>query len=311
MRSPVAHARLTGVRIPDHLRICGFHRQGPDRRAADPGGVAAARLSGFGAASAGHRQDPPRRRADRDVRRRYAAREAEDIAAQVVVEYEELPAVVDMLKAQRARQRRWCTIRSKGTSISRSVSTVRYRSRGEDRAGQGHARGAHGAAGHVADRVPRLHRAVGCAAQSADPPRRHPVSARGAHRAGAGAANPRNRRFASSPPMWAAASATRRSWRRRKSASAGLRCGAAIRCAGSRTGASSSRPTPTAANITTYVRLRRRAGQVPRFRCQGRGRFRRLLGLPVHLGDRAFAGQRDPARARTTFRSIAARRPRS
>ena len=33
VRSPVAHARLTGVRIPDDLRVLGFHRQGPDRGA--------------------------------------------------------------------------------------------------------------------------------------------------------------------------------------------------------------------------------------------------------------------------------------
>ncbi len=38
------------------------------------------------------------------------------------------------------------------------------------------------------------------------------------------------------------------------------------------------------------------ARQAPRVRGQGRGRFRRLFGLSVHLGDRALAGQRDPAR---------------
>ena len=35
------------------------------------------------------------------MRRRYTRAEAEDIAAQVTLDYEELPAVVDMLEAQR------------------------------------------------------------------------------------------------------------------------------------------------------------------------------------------------------------------
>ena len=46
-------------------------------------------------------------------------------------------------------------------------------------------------------------------------------------------------------------------------------------------------------------------------RRQGGGRFRRLLGLSVHLRDRAVAGQRRSCPARMTFRSIAARPRRS
>src|SRR5690242_3948033 len=99
VRSPVAHARLTGVRIPEHLRACVF-------TAKDLTGVANIRavspLPGFQASE----QPPLATDKLRHVGELVAMcvadtrAEAEDIAAQVVVEYEELPAVVDMLKAQ-------------------------------------------------------------------------------------------------------------------------------------------------------------------------------------------------------------------
>ena len=99
VRSPVAHARLTGVRIPEHLRSSVF-------TAKDLTDVLAIRavspLPGFQASE----QPPLVIDKIRHVGELIALcvadtrAEAEDIAAQVVVEYEELPAVVDMLKAQ-------------------------------------------------------------------------------------------------------------------------------------------------------------------------------------------------------------------
>jgi carbon-monoxide dehydrogenase large subunit len=99
VRSPVAHARLTGVRIPDHLRTSVFV-------ASDLSGVrpirAVSTMPGFQASE----QPPLVTDKIRHVGELIAMcvadtrAEAEDMAAEVVVEYEELPAVVDMLKAQ-------------------------------------------------------------------------------------------------------------------------------------------------------------------------------------------------------------------
>ena len=99
VRSPVAHARLTGIRIPDHLRDSVFI-------AKDLKGVANIRavspLPGFQASE----QPPLVTDRIRHVGELIAMcvadtrAEAEDIAAQVTIDYEELPAVVDMLKAQ-------------------------------------------------------------------------------------------------------------------------------------------------------------------------------------------------------------------
>ena len=99
VRSPVAHAKLTGVRIPDHLRDSVFI-------ARDLKGVASIRavspLPSFQASE----QPPLVTDRIRHVGELIAMcvadtrAEAEDIAAQVAVDYEELPAVVDMLKAQ-------------------------------------------------------------------------------------------------------------------------------------------------------------------------------------------------------------------
>ena len=99
VRSPVAHARLTGIRIPDHLRSSVFTAKDlTDVRAIR----AVSPLPGFQASE----QPPLVTDKIRHVGELIAMcvadtrAEAEDIAAQVVVEYEELPAVVDMLKAQ-------------------------------------------------------------------------------------------------------------------------------------------------------------------------------------------------------------------
>jgi carbon-monoxide dehydrogenase large subunit len=98
VRSPVAHARLTGVRIPDDLRGAVF-------TAADMAGVrpirAVSPLPGFQVSE----QPPLVTGKIRHVGELIAfcvadtRAEAEDMAARVAVEYEELPAVVDMREA--------------------------------------------------------------------------------------------------------------------------------------------------------------------------------------------------------------------
>jgi aerobic carbon-monoxide dehydrogenase large subunit len=100
VRSPVAHARLTGVHIPERLRSSVFTARDLTNvrpiRAVSP-------LSGFQASE----QPPLVSDKIRQVGELIAfcvadtRAQAEDIAAQVIVEYEELPAVVDMLDAQK------------------------------------------------------------------------------------------------------------------------------------------------------------------------------------------------------------------
>jgi carbon-monoxide dehydrogenase large subunit len=100
VRSPVAHARLTGIRIPDGLRSSVF-------TASDLADVrpirAVSSLPGFQASE----QWPLAKDKIRQVGELIALcvgktrAQAEDIAAQVIVDYEALPAVVDMLEAQK------------------------------------------------------------------------------------------------------------------------------------------------------------------------------------------------------------------
>jgi carbon-monoxide dehydrogenase large subunit len=100
VRSPVAHARLTGIQIPDHLRSSVFTAKDLvdvlPIRAVSP-------LPGFQASE----QPPLVTDKIRQVGELIAMcvadtrAEAEDIAAEVTAEYEELPAVVDMLDAQK------------------------------------------------------------------------------------------------------------------------------------------------------------------------------------------------------------------
>lgn len=100
VRSPVAHAKLKAVIVPDHLRGCVF-------TAKDLAGVrplrAVSALPGFQASE----QSPLVTDKIRQVGELVAMcvadtrAEAEDIAAQVSLDYDELPAVVDMLEAQK------------------------------------------------------------------------------------------------------------------------------------------------------------------------------------------------------------------
>jgi carbon-monoxide dehydrogenase large subunit len=101
VRSPVAHARLTEIRIPDRLRSSVFIANDLvdvlPIRAVSP-------LPGFQASE----QPPLVTDKIRQVGELIAMcvadtrAEAEDIAAEVVLEYAELPAVVDMLEAQKS-----------------------------------------------------------------------------------------------------------------------------------------------------------------------------------------------------------------
>jgi aerobic carbon-monoxide dehydrogenase large subunit len=100
VRSPVAHARLLGVRIPERLRASVFTAEDladvRPIRAVSP-------LPGFQVSE----QPPLAIGKLRHVGELVAMcvadtrAQAEDIAAEVLVEYEELPAVVDMLEAQK------------------------------------------------------------------------------------------------------------------------------------------------------------------------------------------------------------------
>jgi aerobic carbon-monoxide dehydrogenase large subunit len=100
VRSPVAHARLTNIHIPDAVRESVFTAKDLTNvkafRAVSP-------LPGFKASE----QPPLVTDKIRQVGELIAMcvgdtrAEAEDIAALVVVEYDELPAVVDMLEAQK------------------------------------------------------------------------------------------------------------------------------------------------------------------------------------------------------------------
>jgi carbon-monoxide dehydrogenase large subunit len=99
VRSPVAHARLLGVRIPEHLRSSVFTADD----LADVRPIrAVSTLPGFQVSE----QPPLATGKLRHVGELVAMcvadtrAQAEDIAAQVELDYEELPAVVDMLEAQ-------------------------------------------------------------------------------------------------------------------------------------------------------------------------------------------------------------------
>lgn len=99
VRSPVAHARLLAINIPDHLRSSVFI-------ARDLEGVlpikAVSPLPGFQISVQTALVTDKIRQVGELIAMCVAdtRAQAEDIAAQVLVEYEELPAVVDMLEAQ-------------------------------------------------------------------------------------------------------------------------------------------------------------------------------------------------------------------
>ena len=222
VRSPVAHARLTAVRIPEQFRSSVF-------TAKELTGVlpirAVSPLPGFQSSE----QPPLVTDKIRHVGELIAMcvadtrAEAEDIAAQVVAEYEELPAVVDMLKAQEpgsvlvhdtVKRNVYLEVgfdgpveavaRTAPVKVTREVRTARQvMSPIECR-------------GFVAQWDTRLSQLIlHGATQFPHVVRTGPVSV---------SANPGNSDFASSLPTWGAALGTRRSWRRKKSVCVGSRC---------------------------------------------------------------------------------------
>ena len=131
--------------------------------------------------------------------------------------------------------------------------------------------------------------------QPIDPARRNPVSPCRSHRAGAGPANSGN------PDSRGLARRGRRLRLQgdpRRRGNLPVLAGDAVRPSGplargpART-ADRERQLPRTS--LRDLGLYRRAGKIPGLRRQGGGRFRRLFGLPVHLRDRALAGQRHPA----------------
>ena len=179
--------------------------------------------------------------------------EAEDLAAAVEVDFDELPAVVDMLRT-RMPARRWCM--STGTTTfswrpsSRSRRALRGPAGADRRARDGCA--PRGSACRRWKAAASWRRGTGGwnSCWSTPRPRCRTSCAPGSP----GALGWTRRASASSHPMSAAASATRASCCRRRSALRIWRAGSAGRCAGSRTGASSSPATPTAASTTTTSR---------------------------------------------------------
>ena len=294
VRSPVAHARLTDVRIPERLRSRVF-------TAGDLTGVrpirAVSPLPGFQASEQWPLATDKLRHVGELIAMCVAdtRAEAEDIAAEVVVEYEELPAVVDMLEAQRPG----CVLvhdTIKGNVFLEVGFDGPIEAGCAHRAGESHARVAHRPPGHVADRMPRLRRAMGRAAAPVGPARRHPVSACGPHRTFAGAGTARD-------PDPRHLARCRRRLRIQGDPGGGrnlpVLAGDALRpsgplARGSARAADRERELPRT-SLRAFG-LYGRGGKDIGVRSQGGGRFRRLFGLSVHRRDRALPGQRDPAR---------------
>ena len=97
VRSPVAHARLIRVEIPEQYRGVVFTAR-TCRRKSDRICSSGEELQAIRAADPGEPEAAIRRRTRRHVRCPSRA-EAEDIAQSITLEFEELPAVVDMISA--------------------------------------------------------------------------------------------------------------------------------------------------------------------------------------------------------------------
>ena len=226
--------------------------------AADLAGVkpirAVSGLPGFKASEqpvARHRQGAPGRRADRDVRRADTRAEAEDIAATVELDLEELPAVHDMLQAREPGSRAGARANGATMSSSRpsSMSNIEkaldapIKVTREIRT----ARQSHGAAGRPR-RGGRMEQR-GSSSSSSTPPRRCRTSSAPAlpdASASIERQDPRHLARCRRRLRLQGHPAARGSLPR-----AGSRCAAAIRCAGSRIAASISPPAPIAASTTT------------------------------------------------------------
>ena len=137
----------------------GLYRPGPHQCPGHQGGLSPPRVSGIGTAAARHRQDPPRRRTDRHVRRRHPRGSGRYRGAG---HRRVRGAAGDRRHAQGPGTGQRAGARHRQTKhLSRGRLRWRHRSGGQDRTCEGHARAAHRAPGHVADRVPRLRGAMG------------------------------------------------------------------------------------------------------------------------------------------------------
>ena len=211
------------------------HRGGARRREADPRGVGLARIQGIGAAAARHRQGASCRRAGSHVRRRHTGGSRRHCA----VGHARSRGIAGRARhAGSTHDRRRPGPRALGRQrISRDLRRYRHR-QGVRCTHQGHARDPHRTAMHGTDRRARRCRLLGHAPRAIDAALGLPDAAHRAHRPlrmpgprrGPGPHHRAGRRRGHS--------ATRASCCRRRSASAGSPCIAAIRCAGSRTVAS-------------------------------------------------------------------------
>ena len=249
LRSPLAHARIRSINIPPELRDRIFIADGPRGRRCRSAPTPRCRASSPRPAGPRHRQGAPRRRARRHVRRPDAAPRPRTWPPRSSSTSSRCPPSPTCWRPQARR--------AAGARALGRQPLPRLQRRGELRGRQGQgrlfrdARAAHLAPGHEPDRGARRGRAVALAARPArrphlDPaaphrplrPRRVPRRRRGPDPRG-GARRRRRLRLQGHP------AAPRRSrWR-------GRRASSARRCAGSRTGARTSPPTPTAASITT------------------------------------------------------------
>ena len=175
---------------------------------------------------------------------------AEDLAAAVEIDFDELPPVVDMraaLTSADARARPLARQRLPGDFRRGRSGTPRRRA---DRRAPA---AAYCAAMHVADRGPRRGRHLGPPAGTTPALYLDADSRTWCAPGWPDASGWSRRASASSRPMLAAASATRACCWPRKSAPRSWPAVSAIRCAGSRTAASSSPPMRIVASMTTIL----------------------------------------------------------
>ena len=293
LRSPLAHARIKGIRIPPAMRDRVFIAE-------DLAGVSAIRadttLPGFKSSRAAdprHRQGALRRRAGRHVRRADARRGRG-------------PRRRDRARPRAAARRR----RHAGGAQARRAAGARalgrqplphhqHRRRLRGRQGQGrrlgHARAAHRAPGHEPDRGPRRGRALALAARPAGRPHLDPAAAHrplGARRVPAARRGPDPRDRA------------RRRRRLRLQGHPAARGGrAGLGHAQGRRAAQMDRGPPREPHRQRQLpraslhphRLRRRRRPAAGARLRGHRRFRRLLGLSVLGLPGGRPGRLDPA----------------
>ena len=297
VRSPLAHARIRGIRIPPQSADSVFTAADLDGRQADPRRLGAARLQGVRAAGARHRQGAPRRRARSPCASADTRAEAEDIAAPVELDLEELPAVLRHARRARSRARR-CVHEHWGDNVFlETFVDVEHRRSRVRRADQGHARDPHRAPVHGADRRARRGRALGPAGSSSS------------------SSTPRRRCRTSCAPAWRSVSGSSRADPRHRArcrrrlrlqghpaAGGGLpRPGSRMRCGHPVRWIEDRREHLTAGancrehhyRITAYAD---RDGRLLRHRLRGHRRFRRLFVLSVLGLPGSRAGREHPAR---------------